>query len=379
MRLSRLASIGARVKTKEEIDEVERQIRSVQQVVDYTVREYPVEVLVEKHTTGEKEAENEIFVPDYQRDLVWDDRRQSKFIESLLIGLPVPYLFVADVGNEDPDLEGRLEIVDGTQRIRTLARFMAGTLVLEGLEKLPGLNGFRFSDLLTSRQRRFGRITLRLIELTEKADEETRRDMFDRINTGPVRLNDMESRRGRMPGPFVDLVRELARMELFKRLAPLSDASVKRFEREELVARFFAYLDDYLEFGQTDAGKVVSAFVDDYAKRINAQMLAEGAGGPTESRLRTAWELMLKFVAEALPYGFRKSASALSTPRVRFEAIAVGSALAMKEDPSLPGRARLAESLKKQEFRDLTTSDAANNRNRVLGRIQYVRDRLLER
>ncbi len=328
--------------------------------------------------TGEPEGNNEIFVPDYQRDLVWDDRRQSKFIESLLIGLPVPYLFVADVGNEDVELEGRLEIVDGTQRIRTLVRFMAGQLVLEGLEKLPRLNGFRFSDLLSSRQRRFGRITLRLIELTEKADEETRRDMFDRINTGPVRLNDMESRRGRMPGPFVDLVREAARSELFRQLAPLSPASEKRFEREELVARFFAYLDDYLTFGQTDTGKVVSAFVDEYAKRTNAQMTAEGGDGPTSTRLREAWEQMLTFVAQTLPEGFRKSAGAMSTPRVRFEAIAVGSALAISQNPAPPGAPRLAAHLRSREFRELTTSDAANNRHRVIGRIEYVRDRLLE-
>ncbi|MCJ2068895.1 DUF262 domain-containing protein [Methylobacterium sp. J-030] len=367
------------MKSKDEIDEAERQIRTVQQVVDYTVREYPVEVLVEKHLTGKLEGENEIFVPDYQRDLIWEDKRQSKFIESLLIGLPVPYLFVADVGNEDPDLEGRLEIVDGTQRIRTLARFLTGELVLEGMEKLPGLNGFRFGDMLASRQRRFGRITLRLIELTEKADEETRRDMFDRINTGPVRLNDMESRRGRMPGPFVDLVREVARQEAFKTLAPLSKAAEKRFEREELAARFFAYMDDYTTYGQTESGKVVSLFVDDYAKRMNAAMEQEGPGGPTETRLRAAWDDMLRLVSEILPNGFRKSPSAKSTPRVRFEAIAVGIALAMREDSSLPGAWDLVGHLSKPKFRELTTSDAANNRNRVTGRIEYVRDRLLGR
>ena len=86
--------------------------RSVQQEVDYTVREYPIEVVVAKHIKGLDEGTNDIFVPDYQRDLVWDDKRQSKFIESLLIGLPIPYLFVADVGNED--VAGRLEIIDGT-------------------------------------------------------------------------------------------------------------------------------------------------------------------------------------------------------------------------------------------------------------------------
>mgnify|MGYP001809937038 CR=1 FL=1 len=67
-----------------------------------------------------------------------------------------------------------------------------------------------FSDLLLSRQRRFKRITIRLIELTEKANEETRRDMFDRLNSGGTRLNPMETRRGVRKGALIDLFDELA-------------------------------------------------------------------------------------------------------------------------------------------------------------------------
>ena len=70
--------------------------------------------------------ENEIFVPDYQREFVWPNDRRSKFIESVLIGLPIPYIFVADVGKG----EGRLEIVDGSQRIRTLAAFVGNEFEL---------------------------------------------------------------------------------------------------------------------------------------------------------------------------------------------------------------------------------------------------------
>jgi hypothetical protein len=367
------------MKASEDIDQAETQIRATQQEVDYTVREYPIEVLVQKHTQGLAEDENEIFVPDYQRDLVWDDRRQAKFIESLLIGLPIPYLFVADVGNENPELAGRLEIVDGTQRIRTLARFLQNELVLEGLEKLKALNGFSFSDLLPSRQRRFNRITLRMIELTEKADEETRRDMFDRINTGSVRLNDMESRRGRMPGPFVEFIKELAIDDRFKRLTPVSAAAEKRYEREELVARFFALKDEYKLFGLPGVGKVVSDFVDDYTKRKNETIKAEGQGGPTEQQLRREWRGMIDFVEARFPYGFAKGPNAKSTPRVRFEAIAVGSALALAENQSPSGADKVDTWLNERPFREQTTSDAANNRNRVIGRIEFVRDKLLGR
>lgn len=366
-------------KSAGEMEEAERNIRTVQQVVDYTVREYPIEVLVQKHADKLTEGENEIFVPEYQRDLVWDDRRQARFIESLLIGLPVPYLFVADVGNENLELAGQLEIVDGTQRIRTLARFVQNVLVLDQLEKLPSLNGFRFSDLLPSRQRRFNRITLRMIELTEKADEETRRDMFDRINTGSVRLNDMESRRGRFPGPFMELVKELARDAGFVTLAPVSAAAEKRFEREELVARFFAFRDEYTQFGLTDSGKVLSEFVDDYTKRMNDTLSREGPNGATERRLRDDWRNTITFVANNFLSGFTKGPTAKSTPRVRFDAIAVGTALALKENANPPGAGQIAAWINADEFRTQTTSDAANNRNRVLRRIEFVRDRLLGR
>lgn len=363
-------------KLKDQQDAAEQQIRDLQQEVDYTVREYPVEVIVERYNTGLSDGNNEIFVPEYQRDLVWEEERQSRFIESLLIGLPIPYLFVADIGNEDPDLDGRLEIVDGTQRIRTLAEFIGDNLELQGLSKLTALNGFFFSELPVSRQRRFRRITLRLIELTEQAREETRRDMFDRINTGSMKLNDMETRRGTMPGPFIDLVKELAKDPKFVALAPVSTAQERRYEREELVARFFALYDGYETFGQTSEGKIVSDFVDAHSKRMNACLDAEQADGPTKRDLRAKWYQMLEFVESHFPHGFSKSSASRSTPRVRFEAIAVGSARALADNPHPQGIELIGEWLASEEFKTLTTSDAANNRSRVLARINFVRQKL---
>ena len=67
-------------KTPADIEAAEDQIRNQQKVVDYTVLEYPIETLVRKYQEGEPEGVNEIFVPEYQRDFVWDDRRQSRFI-----------------------------------------------------------------------------------------------------------------------------------------------------------------------------------------------------------------------------------------------------------------------------------------------------------
>lgn len=137
--------------------------------------------------------------------MIWPDDHQSKFIESIFLGLPIPYIFVADLRPEEEDL-ARLEIVDGTQRIRTLDKFLKNELRLCGLKKLENLNDFKFSDLSLARQRRFNRATIRMIVLTDKADEEVRRDLFERINTGSIALNDMEKRRDISPGPFVKLL-----------------------------------------------------------------------------------------------------------------------------------------------------------------------------
>ncbi len=123
----------------------EAEIAQHHKIIDYDTREYPVEVIVAKYLERLEEDDNDFFVPDYQRELVWPEEHQSRFIESVLMGLPIPLLFVADVAGQ----EGRAEIVDGSQRVRTLARFMRNDLKLSGLIRLTKLNGFTFSDSAT--------------------------------------------------------------------------------------------------------------------------------------------------------------------------------------------------------------------------------------
>lgn len=339
----------------------EAEIVANSRVVDYDTKEYPVEVIVSKYLSGLEDDENEFFIPDYQRDFVWDPKRQSKFVESILIGLPIPFFFVADV----TDKEGRLEIVDGSQRIRTLSAFLNDELELVGLEKLDKLNGFKFSDLTVARQRRFKGKSLRTIALSEKADEEVRRDLFERINTGSEELNDMEKRRGIKPGPFLDFVQECAKNPVFKRLAPLSDAAAKRFEYGEFVLRFFAYLANYRKFD-----KSVVDFLNDYL--VKTQKAFDPDVG---QKMKAEFEAMLNFVDNYFPDGFSKSTGYARTPRIRFEALSVGTALALRENPNL--RPDSVDWVTSEEFKKLTTSDASNSRPKVIGRIEFVRDRLL--
>jgi len=345
---------------QEDRDAAEAQIAEHHKIIDYDTREYPVEVIVDKYLKRLEDDDNDFFVPDYQRDHTWPDEHQSRFIESVLMGLPIPLLFMADVEGQ----EGRAEIVDGSQRVRTLARFMNNELRLSGLKRLTKLNGFTFADLPQIRQRRFGRHTMRMIELREGVDEEVRRDIFSRINTGSLKLNDMEVRWGVSDGPFLKFVRACSEQPLFRQLAPLSDKAVKLREPQEFVLRFFAYLRDYKKFNRSVVG-----FLNDYLKDM------EAFDADMEARCQDEWDKMLVFVKRHFPDGFSKHKGHVRTPRIRFEAISVGTALALRINPDLiPASLAWLES---PEFKNEMRSDASNSRPKVIRRIEFVRDQLL--
>ena len=86
---------------------------------------------------------------------------------------------------------------------------------------------------------------------------------------------------------------------------------------------------------------------------------------------------MFSFVHDNFEFGFAKSKNATTTPRVRFEAISVGVALALKERPDL--HIDNVDWLNSEEFKELTTSDASNNEGKLATRVEYVRDKLLGR
>lgn len=349
----------------------EAQIETFRREVRFDIREFPVEVIVQKYLEGLEEGRNELFIPDYQRDMAWSEARQARFIESVMIGLPVPYLFAADLGAGEED-EGRIEIVDGSQRIRTLARFLQDRLRLEGLDKLKALNGFTFSDFPLSRQRRFKRTTLRLIELEKDTTEDVRRDIFERINTGSVELTDMEVRKGIYDGPFFKMIEECAALPLFKELAPISASLVKRRERDEFVLRFFAYLDRREKF-QREVREFMTQYLRDQDQWI-AEHPAESAGFLAGKK--QIWVDMLNFVKAHFPHGFKKGPQFTTTPKIRFEAIAVGTALALSETPTV-APSPTEEWSKSKVFSLLTTSDSSNSQPKLRRRIDFVRRKVL--
>jgi len=281
------------------------------------------------------------------------------------MGLPIPFLYFWEVPKT-----GKLEIVDGSQRLRTIEEFVLGDFALGDLEELSLLLGFTFKDLPESRQRKLKNRSIRGIVLNENADEQARFDLFDRLNTGSKVANKAEVRRGVLGGQFLDLVIELSKNPVFNKLAPVTDKQSKEREKEELITRFFAYTD-----GLDDYKDRVSAFLFDYTKKMNKHLL----NNPSELDLyKDKFIKTMTFVEKTFPWGFRKTATAKVTPRARFEAIAIGSYLALEEQPDLINKKVSVEDwLKGGEFQDVTGADGANGINRLKGRIHFVRDRLL--
>lgn len=331
----------------------EEQIVENQKKIDYDIRDFTIDYLVSQY------SENRFFIPEYQRKFVWNENTQSRFIESILLGIPIPFLFLA----VDDDT-GNFEIVDGAQRIRTLDAFMSNKLVLKNLRTLSLINGFKFKDLTKSIQRKFENKALRMIVLEDTTTIDSRKEIFNRINTAGVKALPVEVRMGTYDGPFIEFIKRLALDEQFQRLAPMSSSTVARKEPYELLFRFFAYSDNLDEY--SDRVKVQD-FIDNYTQ--------ENQNDFDQERLEQEFRRTLNFVEVNFPFGFKKSKSSKSTPRARFEAIAIGVNLALRENPELANPN--LDWLSSEEFKTKTTSDAANNKSKLTGRIYYVKDKLL--
>ena len=347
------------LRSEEEIARTEAQIVELSKRIEFYLTEYSVELLANKMNKGE------FIVPPYQREYTWEHERKSRFIESLVLGLPIPFLFFWEMPN------GKLEIVDGSQRLRSIEEFVLGDLRLGELQSLTALSGFKFSDLPESRQRKINNRSIRGIVLNEHADEQARFDMFERINTGSKIANMAEVRRGALAGPFMDLIIELSVLPKFVALAPVSKKDLDEREHEELVARFFAYSD-----GLDGYRDRPSEFIFKYVKKMNSKSNNNPA---LIEEYRARFQETIDFVDRVFPYGFRRSPKGKATPRARFEAIAVGSRLALDERPSLANEnvGDVTSWLMSDDFTEVTGSDGANAIARLRERSGFVRNHLL--
>lgn len=198
--------------------------------------------------------------PEYQRRLVWDTKKKSLFIESLLMNIPVPPVFLYET-----DLN-RYEVMDGQQRLSTIVEFYENRLKLKGLEIWSALNGLTYAAcpprIKSGLDRRRISANVLLAENATSPQEVNfiRRIVFERLNTGGQQLNAQELRNSLYSGTFNDLIVELAGNPLFNKIWDIPEykenyrpkdnyisqelAENKLFKRMadcEIVLRFFAF------------------------------------------------------------------------------------------------------------------------------------------
>ena len=372
-------------KTKEQIQKSEEQIYELRKSIRYDIRELIIENIVSKYDKGSDYTEDEenqdkskfynvLFIPEYQRDFTWDKIRQSRFIESVILGLPIPLIFVAE--NKD----SAWEIVDGSQRIRTLHAFIKNSLCLTGLEKFNTLNGFYFQDLDPSRQGKILNTSLRMIVLSEDADDELKQDMFERINRGSDLLKPMEKRKGDKTGVFTQFIYEkCSKNPLLEKLAPIDKWLQSRQGKEELILRYFALSDknNYLKFPNMGITKYLDNYLESKNKELAA--LTEQDRNKILEGLYQDFSSMLEFVDKYSTHGFRKSHNP-QTKRVLFEAISVGVHVALKKNPALScTKARWDKMMNSSEFRTLWSgSTRLHEANKLKGRIDFISSSLYQ-
>ena len=360
--MSKVPEVQRRQKTEKEITNSAKQISEKKQDIKFDTRDYPINYLVSQYEM------QEFYIPlEYQRNFVWGNKDRCIFIESILMGLPIPFMFFADTD------DGRIEIVDGAQRTQTMVQFCQNDLELQNLEVLTDSNGFYFKDLDPAIQRKFLNTNIRVVFLEEGTTEKVRQEIFKRINTRGLQAKPAEARRGSFEGKFKEFLEECVQQEEFNVLAPRTKITEDRYEGFEMVSRFFAYSDNYENKFKGYTGNVTK-YIDNYVEKQNR--LAEKDEEIITSR-RVRFLNMLDYAKRLLgTRGFRKKPTSKSTPRARFEALSIGIALALKENPNLPER-DISSWIDGEEFAKCTRSDAANNKNKLIGRIDFVKNKLL--
>ncbi|MEL7641022.1 MAG: DUF262 domain-containing protein [Solidesulfovibrio sp.] len=350
------------MKKKPNFEEIQGQLNQERKLVSFDNYDLSVRELLTMF-----ENKDIIVPPDYQRKFIWNEDRQSKLIESIFLGIPIPNIFMATNSNSTWD------IVDGVQRIGTLVHYCGSeqmlklikkekNLEISHLEKFTSINEMTFSQLQRPVQLSFYTRPVRVTVLDDKSDFGVRFDLFERLNTGGVLLSPQEIRNCVFRGDFNDDIKELARDENFNSVVRLKPVDEHNGTREEFVLRFFAFLDNYKYFEHS-----VKDFLNDYMENNKNQKISNNK--------KKIFFKAFRFIKESLPGGINRGSRNL-TPVNLFEAVAVGTALALMEKKEI-STSTLQWIVNHEELKKYITA-ATNSRRMVEGRINFVKSTLLE-
>jgi len=207
--------------------------------------------------------------PDFQRNFIWDKTRQSRLIESILLGLPLPSIYLSQY--ED----GRLTVVDGLQRLSTIRAFMKDQLVLTNLEYLVECNGKKFSELTSIlsqlRIRRFGQTQIMCFVIDYRSPSKLKFDLFRRLNTGGKPLNNQEIRNCLSRPEIQQVLKDMVSLEAFGNATSWS-VKDSRMDAREAALRFIYFYEGYSDDNPIgnyngDMDDSLDSFIDELNKR----------------------------------------------------------------------------------------------------------------
>lgn len=262
-------------------DPAREEIEGIEEAEGSAWGDYPIDTLLirtEPRTVHEvlRRIRERRFVmdPDFQRDFIWPTDKQSKLIESVLMRIPLPVLYLAE------DEQGRMIVVDGLQRLTTFLHFLDNKLKLD-LPQRPELHGKAFQDLSPKLQNRIEDCNLILYIIDAKVPERARLDIFERVNLG-VPLTRQQMRNCLYVGAGTMFLKQEAATDLFKRATGKSLDSARMRDRE-FVNRFCAFqllpleeykgdLDDHLARVLKHLNRVTTSQMEQLSKQFRISL-----------------------------------------------------------------------------------------------------------
>jgi uncharacterized protein with ParB-like and HNH nuclease domain len=203
--------------------------------VEYYGADFPVDMLVKRIEEGD------FIIPGFQREYIWKETEASRFIESLLLGLPTPALFLAK-----DKFSNKYLVIDGQQRLKTLQFFYRGEFPDGKVFKLknvaPDFAGLTYHTLSPSDRRSLDNSIIHCIIISDNYDPTGMFHLFERLNTTGTPLTPQEVRNAIYHGPFNELLQELSKDETWRELYGKPG---NRSEEQELILRFFALYFDF--------------------------------------------------------------------------------------------------------------------------------------
>ncbi len=281
------------------IEEIESEIEDAAAPVPiYTISSYPTDPTLE--TLHLRWQRGEIEIPKFQRGWVWKHTQASQLVESFLLGLPVPSIFMYREKKSQHSL-----VIDGQQRLRTIWGFLDGKLpdgqdfYLRDVD--PRWEGKKYVDLTESDRIRFRDAVLRatVIEQTDPEDNSSMYHVFERLNTGGTHLNPQEVRNSAAHGPFNELMIELNEFDDWRKIFGRQEPD-PRMRDVELVVRFCALQDTSVPYSTP-----MKKFLNDYMKRNQW----EKAKDPTKTTFQSTVKRVLDSLSEQ-PFHIRRGMNA---------------------------------------------------------------------